>query len=182
MNNCDKFQQSFSSYIDGDLTPDSRKHLEGHLELCPRCTETIYRMTRLRDSLLTLPRIKTSAEFEQKLQHYLGYGNRLNMARYPNRQFSWKYPVIGFAVVFFIAGFFMMYSPSHPEVDFNPPTESSFSPNISGQSVNQRDTDKIPATSQPLDTPQEADSLYQNNDLEGGSNNTIKLIKESKNR
>ncbi len=137
MSNCDKFKENFSSYIEGELTPDTRSQLESHLSVCPQCKEAVYRFRLIQNSLQQLPQIKTSPDFENSLHHRLQYPSNHHGAWFPIRNFDWKIPAFGTVLVLIFVGYFMMTSPESSDVNANPPHKSSFSPNISNQSSQQ---------------------------------------------
>ena len=108
MMDCDKFRAFFSSYLDGGLLHDSRKDLQEHLQHCPECSETLYRVRIVRDSLRRLPNISVSDDFDFRLNREISLLNRKKSFNWPGLFQNWKVPALGSAIVLAIVGFLLV--------------------------------------------------------------------------
>lgn len=133
MNYCDKFKESFSGYIEGELPQDARQVLESHLSACPRCRETVHRMRNLRHTLTGLSRLTTSPDFEFKLGQRLQQVNTRSIERLPLNYFqSWKVPAVAFVLVMAAFSVFFFFGDTPREVNLRPAQKSSLTPTLMG--------------------------------------------------
>lgn len=133
MSYCDKFKESFSDYIEGELPQDARQVLESHLSACPGCRETINRMRSLRHTLTGLSRFTTSPDFEFKLSQRLRQANIRRIERIPLNYFqSWKVPAVAFVLMMAVFSVFFFFSDTPREVNLRPAQKSSLTPTIIG--------------------------------------------------
>ncbi len=68
MNTCESFSESFSDYVENAVLPEQRQTMDVHLSRCSSCQATVARLSSLRSRLRTLPRVKTSPDFEAILR------------------------------------------------------------------------------------------------------------------
>ncbi len=108
MMDCDKFKAFFSSYLDGGLLQDSRKDLQDHLQRCPACSETLYRVRIVRDSLRRLPNISVSEDFDFRLNREIAMLSRKKTPVWSGIFQNWKVPALGSAIVLAIVGFLLV--------------------------------------------------------------------------
>lgn len=131
MHYCDKFKESFSSYIEGEIAPDARQVLESHLSVCPECQETVYRMRSLRHALNGLSRVSVSPDFEYRLNQRLRRIEKQMSAKFPLNYFSdWKIPAVSFAVVVIVFSFFIFFEGEPTNVNMSAPQRSIVAPGI----------------------------------------------------
>jgi hypothetical protein len=71
MNNCHKFSNWFSQYIDGDLAAEKSLLLKTHLADCESCRVSFEGVTSLRRNLQSLSHRKTSKSFDAVLHDRL---------------------------------------------------------------------------------------------------------------
>ncbi len=135
MNECDKLRYSYSSYIDGELAPDSRRSIENHLNQCPECKETILRLRAVQEVLHHLPTISASPEFEQQLHLRIQRHSRHRYLNFPIRQVDWKLPAIAAVMVVLLVAVVFMFETPSTEGSFTDPQQSSMTPELSGQST-----------------------------------------------
>ncbi len=135
MNECDKLRYSYSSYIDGELAPESRRSIENHLTQCPACKETVLRLRAVQEVLHHLPQITTSPEFEQQLHLRIQRHARHRFFNFPFKQVDWKVPAIAAVmVVLLVAVVFILDMPS-TENSIIKPQQSSLTPGLPGESA-----------------------------------------------
>ena len=68
MNTCESFSASLSDYVENNVHADQRKFLDLHLAHCPSCHAAVDRLQTLRTHLHSLPRLKTSPDFDTMLR------------------------------------------------------------------------------------------------------------------
>ncbi len=135
MSQCDKLQESFSSYIEGELPVDERRNLENHFSLCTNCREVLNRMRLVRQNLSQLTPITASPDFDVKLNQKL----RSLSAQPASRKFStdylmnWRFATAVIVVFVIAVSSFMLMDPTPENVNLDNLNESSFTPTISGQ-------------------------------------------------
>lgn len=128
MHYCDKFKESFSSYVEGELAPDTRQVLESHLSICPECRDTVQRLNALRKTLNRLSRITTSPDFDYQLNHRLQLTENRRGAKFPLNYFqNWKIPAFSFAFILIAFSFFMFYETDSGDINIGKPEQSSIS-------------------------------------------------------
>jgi hypothetical protein len=105
MNNCHKFSNWFSEYMDGELAADKSLLLKNHLADCESCRVSFEGVTALRQNLKSLSRCKTSKSFEAVLQDRL----RREQRHAPRHTFRssffetyWRLPAYAAAALLFI--------------------------------------------------------------------------------
>jgi anti-sigma factor RsiW len=111
MANCDKMKLNYSNYIEGELPADQSKALDEHLNQCPECRETVRQLRIIKQSLKQLPEIKTSPDFEQKLQKQI-FQQSQRSALIPPQLQNWKIPAMGSAIVLATLGLFLVLNDS----------------------------------------------------------------------
>jgi len=131
MHYCDKFKESFSSYVEGELAPDTRQVLESHLSICPECRETVQRLNILRKTLKQLSRITTSPDFDYQLNQRLRQTENRRLVKFPLNYFqNWKIPAFSFAFILIAFSFFMFYGTEPADVSIDKPEQSIVNPSI----------------------------------------------------
>lgn len=174
MHYCDKFRESFSSYIEGEIAPDARQVLESHLSACPECRETIYRMRSLRHALNGLYRVSTSPEFEYRLNQRLRRTEKQMTAKFPMNYFGdWKIPAAGFALVVIVFTFFLFFEGEPTDVNISAPQRSIVAPGIQVEEPVSDNEIKKDETGEPASN-MPPDSAKQN--LQKELNDSMKLI------
>lgn len=159
MKYCDKFQESFSEYIEGELPQDARQVLESHLSACPACRETVHRMRSLRHNLTDLSRFTTSPDFEFKLSQRLRQANTRRVERFPLGYFqTWKVPAVAFVVVMVVFSAFFFFGDNPQEVNLRSSQKSGLAPAIIGD-----DKPGSRASSPPQTMQSAAESSAENN-------------------
>ena len=68
MDNCKKFKELLSDYIEGGLDPQTKLLLEQHLKECLNCSKVITRLKTLHRTLKELPKLAVSSDFETVLR------------------------------------------------------------------------------------------------------------------
>lgn len=76
MKNCNRYQQLFSEYIDGDLNRTEKKEMESHLNGCSPCARKLNNIRKIKEILFELPSLKVSPEFESLLNARIRLENR----------------------------------------------------------------------------------------------------------
>lgn len=128
MDYCDKFKESFSSYVEGELASDTRQVLESHLSICPECRDTVQRLNALRKTLNQLSRISTSPDFDYQLNQRLQQRENQKGTKFPLNYFhNWKIPAISFAFILVAFSFFIFYGTDPGDVNIGEPDRSSIS-------------------------------------------------------
>lgn len=135
MNECDKLRYSYSSYIDGELAPESRRSIENHLTQCPECKETVLRLRAVQEVLHHLPQISTSSEFEQQLHLRIQRHARHRYLNLPFRQIDWKLPAIAAVMVVLLVAVVFMFDTPSTQSGFTNQQQSSMAPGLSGEST-----------------------------------------------
>lgn len=111
MNECDRFEMFFSSYIEGELHSEKKRDLEAHLAVCSRCSEAVYRMKIIRDSLRRLPQIRTSEGFEHRLHYRITQMNESRQSPWLYFRENWKIPAISSVIALAVISFVLILSP-----------------------------------------------------------------------
>ena len=131
MNYCDKFKESFSSYVEGELAPDARQVLESHLSICPGCQDTVQRLNALRRTLNQLSRITTSPDFDYQLNQRLRQMESQRGLKFPLNYFhNWKIPAVSFAFILVAFSFFMFYDTEPGDVNIGKTQQTIVNPTI----------------------------------------------------
>lgn len=68
MNTCENFSASLSDYVENNVHADQRKSFDLHLAQCSSCHAAVDRLQTLRTHLHSLPRLKTSPDFDTMLR------------------------------------------------------------------------------------------------------------------
>lgn len=159
MHYCDKFKESFSDYIEGELPQHARQVLESHLSACSGCRETVNRMRNLRHTLTSLSRFTTSPDFEFKLSQRLRQATPRRFEKMPLNYFlSWKVPAVAFVLLAAVFSVFFLFNDTSREANPRPAQKSGLTPALMGD-----DRSASPA-SQPEPAPPSAiESLPANN-------------------
>ena len=176
MHYCNKFKESFSSYIEGEIAADARQVLESHLSACPACREVVQRMRSLRQVLGGLSHISPSADFEYRLNQRLRQIENQRVAKFPLNYFGdWKIPAVSFALVAVVFSFFMFFGGEPNEVNISTPQKSTITPSIPVEETAPSHEIKKEEAGQPVGAvPQ--DSTKQ--DLQKELNDSMKLINQ----
>ncbi len=111
MHQCDKFRVYFSSYIEGELHSEQRKYLEAHLAVCSECSEAVYQIKIIRESLRRLPPIRTSDGFETQLHYRINQFSQQSTSPFFLIREHWKIPAIGSAILLMVVTTFIFFSP-----------------------------------------------------------------------
>ncbi|NOX36663.1 MAG: hypothetical protein GXO78_03920 [Calditrichaeota bacterium] len=111
MHQCDKFRVYFSSYIEGELHSEQRKYLEAHLAVCPECSEAVYQIKIIRESLRRLPTIQTSDGFETRLHYRINQLNQQSTSPFFLIKEHWKIPALGSAILLLVVTTFIFFNP-----------------------------------------------------------------------
>lgn len=69
--NCKKYQKLFSKFIDEELSTSEDISVRKHLDQCERCRADVDAMRSIKRTLLSLPEIHSSPNFEVSLQDKL---------------------------------------------------------------------------------------------------------------
>ena len=94
---CDEFRSMISAYADGELTPEQRERLEGHLSACDACKRELAEVRALKKEL---DMIKFTEPTDEQLERYWsGVYNRLE------RGAGWVLFSIGAIVLLCYGGF-----------------------------------------------------------------------------
>ena len=177
MNNCDKFQPLFSSYLEGDLLPDKRKSLEEHLSICPPCAKAIRSLKEICNSLRSMQVLTTSPDFEYRLHRQIaniGNGHSIQFS-FPVQ--NWKIPAAASLVVLGgVSAFLIVNSTDQSSVNVpvRPSTTNQVNPHKAPESsilTNQRAQEGNNATMM-------AEDSLKNDSSRGLRNQGIKLIDE----
>jgi Predicted transmembrane transcriptional regulator (anti-sigma factor) len=64
---CKEAKRLISSYIDGEISPDKRRDLEGHLLICSDCRRELEMMEKIVKLIHELPEIEPSEELSDKI-------------------------------------------------------------------------------------------------------------------
>lgn len=73
---CREFKRSVGEYPDREVRPESRMALERHAAGCPACAAALAVFRAMREGLGGLPRLATSATFEERLERRLALERR----------------------------------------------------------------------------------------------------------
>jgi len=131
MNYCDKFKESFSVYVEGELAPDTRQVLESHLSICPECRDTVQRLKALRRTLNQLSRVTTSPDFDYQLNQRLRQMENGRGAKFPLNYFhNWKIPAFSFAFILVAFSFFMFFDTEPGDVNIGKTQQTIVNPTI----------------------------------------------------
>ena len=66
--NCYDFELNISAYIEGELKQTVRGDFSQHKNTCKKCEEKLMAIAKLMENLPNLMRVRTSNQFDQKLQ------------------------------------------------------------------------------------------------------------------
>ena len=168
MSQCNKFEGSFSGYIDGELSAETRKTLENHLSFCSNCKEVVSRLRYVRQSLSQLTPITTSSDFDFQLNQKLLSINGKPAARKFTTDYlmNWRFVTASIAVVLIALSSFMLMEPEPENVKLNNLNESSFTPNISGQDDNLLKNNKTEQTElKPVSEKEDSTSQLKKEEL-----------------
>ena len=67
MKTCNRYQELFSEYIEGELDQNQKKDVETHLQSCSLCARKLSNINGLKQLLVALPRMKVSSDFDSLL-------------------------------------------------------------------------------------------------------------------
>lgn len=122
MDNCRKFDEYFSDYVEGNLDPKIKEEAEKHLDNCYRCSTYVRRIQLLRSNLRSLTRHKTSESFEITLRGRLKREMRRGslVERILPAVLFRRAPVYGVAAVLVLVGGYLAYQKFvHPQEDLS---------------------------------------------------------------
>ena len=110
MNNCKRFNEMISDYIEGGLFKDDKKYFENHLKECPTCSETVSKMQILQKKLRSLKLLQTSPDFETVLRTRIRIESGIGRRRLHEIIWSWpaKVPVYGMSLALIIIAFVLV--------------------------------------------------------------------------
>ncbi len=101
MKNCDHFVKSFSEYLDETLDEADKSSLQSHLEKCVDCRDKLDDLVRVKKSLASLPRKKTSPSFDVVLHARIRQERRAKQSSSrPFLEWGWKVPAYAVVAVF----------------------------------------------------------------------------------
>jgi len=102
---CDKIRKEAFHYLDGLVTEQHRQEISGHLQVCPDCEKRYAQAREIHRSLHTLPRHKTSPQFNVVLHARLRQeGNRRRVPLFwPMTGINWQMPAYAAAALFLVA-------------------------------------------------------------------------------
>ena len=113
---CEKIQDLLSPYLDGELTPEAKAEIDGHLASCPECSEILSLLRIATESLSAFPEFEPSAELKAKLY---GIPSRRKKFRL-SLDFLVKpalQPILAGATVLLIIFSFYMFGPYKKDID-----------------------------------------------------------------
>ena len=76
MRGCDRFGEEISAYLDGELSPSSRAKFDAHLPGCDACGSGLAAQRTLGATLVALPRVEPSPQFEARFWARLARDDR----------------------------------------------------------------------------------------------------------
>ncbi|MFQ6110195.1 MAG: anti-sigma factor family protein [Candidatus Aminicenantales bacterium] len=118
MDNCRRFDDCFSDYVEGNLDPEVREETQRHLQSCYRCSAYVRRIQLLRNNLRSLTRLKTSESFEIALRGRLKREMRREslVERILPAIVLRRAPAFGLAAVVILVGSYFAYQKfAHPK-------------------------------------------------------------------
>lgn len=125
MKDCDHYIHLFSDELDETIDPQKRTALQSHLRACSACREKLDSLRGVKNSLASLPRVKTSDSFDIVLRAKIRQEQRYQ--RSSSRSFSffefgWKTPA--YAVVALLLMFVGAQFQKFTTMPSNTPTDT----------------------------------------------------------
>jgi anti-sigma factor RsiW len=65
--NCERIEELLSSYLERDLSPEDKREVEAHLEICPSCAELLAALRETQEALAGFPELEPSPALMVKL-------------------------------------------------------------------------------------------------------------------
>jgi predicted anti-sigma-YlaC factor YlaD len=159
MTDCDKFRMNFSNYLDGELQKEGKKSLVDHFSECPECHEAYRQVKDIQKSLINLPPVSTSPEFEHNLQQRIQSANQ-NPGIIPPQLQNWKLPAMGSAIAVAAVSLFLVFNNSStPE-----PEETENQMNTAAPQIPATTSKPVPAPETATPPEYESTSLISDSD------------------
>ena len=153
--NCYDFELNISAYIEGELKQAVRENFTNHKETCENCCEKLSDISRLMENLPKMSLLRTSSQFEQKLQEKIreidnqGPSIWQRLIQFKPLGFE-PAPALGFAlsmVMIIGASFLLLNQDGLPDVDL--------------EKLSTQSQQKIPQEFKPsVITPAEESTIY----------------------
>lgn len=102
MNNCDKFAELCSDYVEQSLSRADHQAMESHLADCPTCYEKVHGIKLLRNRLKQLPSLKTTPDFETVLRARIQISKNIGSPTFFKFPVQYRLPAFAVAVMVLI--------------------------------------------------------------------------------
>jgi len=115
--NCYRFETLISDYLDNNISHSMKSEVEKHLGKCPNCRAKLEDMKQILHSLHRLPKLQTSANFNEKLMEEIEH--RKSKEKFIFKQFVYKYsqPLsTAAAVIILLFGVYYIYNSIFPNM------------------------------------------------------------------
>jgi hypothetical protein len=113
---CDRIEELLTSFVDGELRPEDKALVEGHLRTCPECAALLSFLKSEAEAFAAFPEIEPGAELRRKLyavpERKTKFRLNLDILLKPSLQ-----PVFAAASVLLILFSFYMFNPDKKGID-----------------------------------------------------------------
>ncbi len=137
MKDCDHYIHLFSDELDETIDPQKRIALHSHLRACSACREKLDSLRGVKNSLASLPRVKTSDSFDIVLRAKIRQEQRYQRSSsraFSFFEFGWKTPAYAVVAILlmFIGAQFQRFAtmPSNPQPDTRIALEDALNGNM----------------------------------------------------
>lgn len=113
-NNCKRYQEQCSLYLEDELAAHDRQAFEAHLQHCPLCQHTMMRLRALRLNLKNISRIAPSRDFETILRARIQMTKQIGQSPWASIFQRFKVPAYALSMAVITAAVFFFYFGSFP--------------------------------------------------------------------
>lgn len=102
MENCDKFKRQMSDFLDGIVRGAEKRECEEHIATCKECAALLARLKSIRAQMRSLPRMRTSADFDAMLRARIRLSGSAGRRRYGTGHasyISWRIPAFAVGTI-----------------------------------------------------------------------------------
>ncbi len=184
--NCYSFETLISNYLDNSISHSMKIEAEKHLDQCPNCQVKLNDMKQILHSLHSLPKLKTSANFNEKLMEKIEHHK--SKKKFIFKQFMYKYsqPLsTAVAVIILLFGVYYIYNSIFPNMPNQKISTSEIQKNMLNPTQLSQPTKKKINNLQKK--PQyvniqndDSDSSKMNKDHKSNFKNKIKMVNKEK--
>ncbi|MEA3500132.1 MAG: zf-HC2 domain-containing protein [Candidatus Marinimicrobia bacterium] len=183
---CYSFENIISDYLDNSISHSMKIEAEKHLNECPNCRAKLNDMEQILESLHSLPKLKTSANFNEKLMEKIEYHK--SKKKFIFKQFVYKYsqPLsTAVAVIILLFGVYYIYnsvSPNMPnqKISTSEIQKNMLNPTQLSQPTNNKINNLQKKPQYAKNQNDDSDSSVTNKDPKPNFKNKIKMVNKEK--